>query len=433
MPATHRRAPLAAALPFAVLGSLIVATDAATAALPERCVTVDGGTGRQFVWPVGGWVSATHQYPGGAPHDGSADLGAPHLTPVRPARDGVVREAGWSDPGGWRVVVEHPAAGGYLHRTVYGQLTALGDVKAGDAVRAGDSLLGYVGRTGRADAPHLHFAIRVRAAGEPVNAERTAVIPDVSTGTWVEAGRFVPGVYCGLGSVAEPVVQPFAVTTVDDVTVHAGPDVQTDPVGTLPAGATVLVVRSTDGLYQVSADGRTLGWIPHSATATGAAPLTGVRVTAAPATVRGAPEPDGEPIGSVPAEAILTTFGHSGRWWRVQWQCDRTTTGTAAGTGDTGGCPAAGPDGFAVKYGWLNMAEAVRVDGFVARTRRAGLPVYAGRTVDGAERPDPGLQVGALTGEGTAFTVVGTWNGWYLIQAGTLTGWVAGWYTAGRQ
>lgn len=96
------------------------------------------------------------------PHHG-VDYGAPTGTPVSAVADGTVTFAGWR--GGYGNLVEIRHAGGLVTR--YGHLSRFGGgVRVGRSVRQGQTI-GYVGMTGDATGPHLHFETRV--AGKPVN------------------------------------------------------------------------------------------------------------------------------------------------------------------------------------------------------------------------------------------------------------------------
>ncbi len=86
------------------------------------------------------------------PHTGT-DLGAPSGTPIYAAYRGVVESAGPLGPCGNAVVIQH-ANGietGYCHMSRF-----VSGIKAGDHVGT-HQLIGYVGQTGRATGPHLHF------------------------------------------------------------------------------------------------------------------------------------------------------------------------------------------------------------------------------------------------------------------------------------
>jgi murein DD-endopeptidase MepM/ murein hydrolase activator NlpD len=96
------------------------------------------------------------------PHLG-VDLGAPTGTPVRVTASGSVVSAGWSGGGGKTVKVRHPSGyvTAYLHLSRYAK-----GMHAGARVRQGD-VIGYVGSTGLATAPHLDY--RVQRNGRWVN------------------------------------------------------------------------------------------------------------------------------------------------------------------------------------------------------------------------------------------------------------------------
>ncbi len=86
------------------------------------------------------------------PHTGT-DLGATTGTPIFAAYRGVIESAGNLGPCGNAVVIEHSGGitTGYCHMSRF----AAG-IKAGDKVGT-RQLIGYVGATGRATGPHLHF------------------------------------------------------------------------------------------------------------------------------------------------------------------------------------------------------------------------------------------------------------------------------------
>lgn len=91
------------------------------------------------------------------------DYGAPTGTPVSAIADGAVTIAQWR--GGYGNLVEVKHAGGLSSR--YGHLSRYGaGMRTGNRVRQGQTV-GYVGMTGDATGPHLHF--EVRRGGAPVN------------------------------------------------------------------------------------------------------------------------------------------------------------------------------------------------------------------------------------------------------------------------
>jgi murein DD-endopeptidase MepM/ murein hydrolase activator NlpD len=88
------------------------------------------------------------------PHPG-VDFAAQRGTPVRAVGDGIVAEAGWNGAYGKAIDLKHDTT--YLSR--YAHLGSFADgIHAGVAVTKGQ-IIGYVGSTGRATGPHLHFEL----------------------------------------------------------------------------------------------------------------------------------------------------------------------------------------------------------------------------------------------------------------------------------
>jgi murein DD-endopeptidase MepM/ murein hydrolase activator NlpD len=85
------------------------------------------------------------------------DYGAPTGTRVRATADGVVQQAGRQGGYGNAVVLRHHAG----ITTLYGHLSGFGSgIRQGARVAQGD-VIGYVGATGWATGPHLHYEFRV--------------------------------------------------------------------------------------------------------------------------------------------------------------------------------------------------------------------------------------------------------------------------------
>jgi murein DD-endopeptidase MepM/ murein hydrolase activator NlpD len=98
------------------------------------------------------------------------DFAAPMGTPVRATADGVVTVAGEQNGYGNVVILQHDGR----YTTVYAHLSRFAeDIRGGARIRQGDTL-GYVGQTGWATGPHLHYELRVD--GEPQDA-LTAALP----------------------------------------------------------------------------------------------------------------------------------------------------------------------------------------------------------------------------------------------------------------
>jgi murein DD-endopeptidase MepM/ murein hydrolase activator NlpD len=86
------------------------------------------------------------------PHLG-VDYGAPTGTPVRALGDGSVTFVGANGAGGNTIRLRH----GSQYQTVYMHLSRFEKgVRAGSSVKQGQ-VIGYVGKTGSATGPHLHF------------------------------------------------------------------------------------------------------------------------------------------------------------------------------------------------------------------------------------------------------------------------------------
>ena len=103
------------------------------------------------------------------PHAG-VDYAARSGTPVRATADGVISLAGRSGGYGNLVEVQHP--NGYSTR--YAHLSRFGSgIRRSRWVRQGE-VIGYVGMTGLATGPHLHY--EVRRAGRAVDPGRVATI-----------------------------------------------------------------------------------------------------------------------------------------------------------------------------------------------------------------------------------------------------------------
>jgi murein DD-endopeptidase MepM/ murein hydrolase activator NlpD len=110
------------------------------------------------IWPVHGWLSAGYgmrsdPFNGSRDFHPGLDISADKGTPILATADGRVEQAAASGEYGNLVIVNH----GYGIVTRYGHLSKFA-VRAGREVKRGD-VLGYVGATGRATGPHLHYEV----------------------------------------------------------------------------------------------------------------------------------------------------------------------------------------------------------------------------------------------------------------------------------
>jgi murein DD-endopeptidase MepM/ murein hydrolase activator NlpD len=121
------------------------------------------------LWPLEGRVGSgfgARQDPingEGAFHPG-IDIEAPIGAPVRATADGEVTGMNLGAGYGRQIVLNH----GHDLLTVYGHLSALAVVPGQHVTRG--QVIGYVGQTGRATGPHLHYEVRVHNV--PVNPHK---------------------------------------------------------------------------------------------------------------------------------------------------------------------------------------------------------------------------------------------------------------------
>ncbi len=121
------------------------------------------------LWPLEGRVGSSfgeRQDPingEGAFHSG-IDIDAPYGTPVRAAADGEVTGATMGAGYGRQIVLDH----GHDVLTVYGHLSSIAVLTGQHVIRG--QVIGYVGQSGRATGPHLHYEVRVHNV--PVNPHK---------------------------------------------------------------------------------------------------------------------------------------------------------------------------------------------------------------------------------------------------------------------
>lgn len=118
------------------------------------------------------------------------DYAAPTGTPIRAAGDGKVLLRGVQGGYGNTIILQH---GGNI-TTLYGHLSRFGSARAGARVSQGD-VIGYVGKSGLATGPHLHYEYRVNGVhrnprtvvlppADPVPAERQTAFRAETESLW---------------------------------------------------------------------------------------------------------------------------------------------------------------------------------------------------------------------------------------------------------
>ena len=118
---------------------------------------------RSLRWPLegalvsSGYGARRHPILGGTRRHGGVDLPAPSGTPVRAAADGIVRYFGRNGSYGRFIRLDH----GFGLETAYGHLRRYAlSLRRQARVRRGE-VIGYVGSSGLATGPHLHYEFLV--------------------------------------------------------------------------------------------------------------------------------------------------------------------------------------------------------------------------------------------------------------------------------
>lgn len=97
----------------------------------------------------------THPLLGYTKFHKGVDFGAPSGTPIMAAGDGIVTFKGWMNGYGNFVTIKHNGT----YTTAYGHCSRFGDISVGSRVKQGQ-VIAYVGMTGMATGPHLHYEVR---------------------------------------------------------------------------------------------------------------------------------------------------------------------------------------------------------------------------------------------------------------------------------
>ncbi len=105
------------------------------------------------------------------PHTG-IDLAAPRGTPIKAAGDGVIEYRDWMHGYGKTIMIDH----GRGYETLYAHMVRFNPgLHDGERVTKGQ-VIGYVGATGLATGPHLHYEVRID--GVPRNPATVALPGD---------------------------------------------------------------------------------------------------------------------------------------------------------------------------------------------------------------------------------------------------------------
>jgi murein DD-endopeptidase MepM/ murein hydrolase activator NlpD len=122
------------------------------------------------LWPVEGKITSAfgeRQDPfngGEGEFHAGLDISAPKGTIVRATADAIVESAGIASGYGNEIILDH----GHSVHSCYGHLSGM-IVIEGQHVNRGQ-IIGYVGMTGRATSPHLHYEVRINNV--PVNPHK---------------------------------------------------------------------------------------------------------------------------------------------------------------------------------------------------------------------------------------------------------------------
>ena len=112
------------------------------------------------MWPTHGWLSATFgerqdPFTGSEEFHTGIDLSTDKGQPVVATAAGRIESAGWNGAYGNMIVIDH----GFGLKTRYAHLSGFA-VRLGEKVER-DAVIGFVGATGRATGPHLHYEVLV--------------------------------------------------------------------------------------------------------------------------------------------------------------------------------------------------------------------------------------------------------------------------------
>jgi murein DD-endopeptidase MepM/ murein hydrolase activator NlpD len=125
------------------------------------------------------WHPILHQFR----HHEGVDYAAPHGTPIKSVASGTIAHLGRKGGYGNAIIIQHDTS----YSTLYGHLSKYASgLKRGSHVQQGQ-LIGYVGSTGLATGPHLHFEFRINGVHRnPL----TVALPNGKSITRAYRGKF---------------------------------------------------------------------------------------------------------------------------------------------------------------------------------------------------------------------------------------------------
>ncbi len=153
--------------PFGVLRTLLVSLENRLQIVQSDVQRVEAlARATPSIWPAVGWLtdgfgSRKDPFHGATAFHNGLDIAADKGAPIYAAASGVVQSAGWGGDYGNLVVIAHE----FGLTTRYAHMSKI-EVRAGERVERGQ-VVGFIGATGRASGPHLHY--EVWANGQPLN------------------------------------------------------------------------------------------------------------------------------------------------------------------------------------------------------------------------------------------------------------------------
>src|SRR5688572_132999 len=145
------------------------------------------------------------------------DYAAPSGTQIRAAGSGKVLFRGVQGGYGNTIVLQH----GSNITTLYGHLSRFGSARAGARVSQGD-VIGYVGRSGLATGPHLHYEYRVNGAhrnprtvslppADPIPAEQQTAFQAATEPMWRQLDGYLRSASTTTQATPPPTATPAVV------------------------------------------------------------------------------------------------------------------------------------------------------------------------------------------------------------------------------